>query len=112
MTEIISFSERRSARFRDRLATAARNGEVVVIETRAGPIRADRLICMESAAQILTSWGEKVAVNYAEIREVRASATPQFSTINDHGDFVMPGDFVSRTEPSRVLAFARPGRRR
>jgi hypothetical protein len=92
--------------------TFALKGEPVIIETRTGLIRADRLVCHSHAAEILNSWGEKVAVSYADIREVRPGVIPQLSTISDHGDFVMPTDFVARTEPTQILAFARPGRRR
>lgn len=112
MAEIISFAERRNARLRDRLVTFARNGEPVLLETRTGLIRADRLICLDHAAQILNSWGEKLAVSYADIREVRPAVTAQLSTIDDYGDFVVPSDLAARGGSSRVLAFARPGRRR
>lgn len=116
MAEIISFAERRNAKLRDRLMTFSRKGEAVIIETRNGVIRADRLICTDHAVEILNSWGEKAAIAYRDIRDVRAGLTPQISTITDHGDFAVPVDvstgFVARTEPTRILAFARPGRRR
>ncbi len=112
MAEIISFAERRNARLRDRLMTFALKGEPVIIETRTGLVRADRVICGETVASVLNSWGEKVAIGYGEIRDVRPGVVPQLSTISDHGDFVVPNHFVAPTEPTRILAFARPGRRR
>ncbi len=112
MAEIISFAERRSAKIRDRLMTLALKGEAVIIETRAGPVRADRLICREHAAEIVNAWGEGFVIGYGEIREVRPGVTPQLSTISAAGDWIVPNDFITQREPSRVLAFARPGRRR
>jgi hypothetical protein len=112
MAEIISFVERRGAKLRDRLMTVALRGEAVIIETRKGLIRADRMICRDVTVEIVTSWGENFIVSYSEIRDIRAGVSPQVSTISDHGDFVVPTDAFVRTGTSQVLAFARPGRRR
>ncbi|MET0279408.1 MAG: hypothetical protein ABW198_13850 [Pseudorhodoplanes sp.] len=112
MANIISFAERRNAKLRDRLTKFAVKGEPVIIETGSGLIRGDHLTCHSHAAEILNSWGEKVVVSYGDIRDVRPAVTPQLSTISDHGDFVVPTGLAARTEPTSILAFARPGRRR
>ncbi len=112
MAEIISFAERRNAKIRDRLMNFALNREAVILETRTGVIRADRLICGEHAAEVVHSTSHNVVVGYGEIREVRPAATPQISVINAHGDFVAPGSAFIACEPTLILAFARPGRRR
>ena len=72
MSNVISLAERRNAKIRDRILTFALNGEAVILETRTGLIRADRLICRENAAQIYNSHGESyVVVGYRDIRDVR-----------------------------------------
>ena len=95
MADIISFAERRNAKIRDRLMTFSLRGEAVIIETRTGLIRADRLICSDLGAEILNSSGERSVIGYRDIRDVRAGLTPQISTISDHGDFVVPTGFVA-----------------
>jgi hypothetical protein len=120
MAEIISFAERRNAKIRDRLMTFALQGEAVIIETRTGLVRADRLICRDHVAEIINSWGESVVIGYGEVRDVRPGVIPQLSTVSAAGDWVVPTDCLARQESSqelsqehsRVLAFARPGRRR
>lgn len=112
MAEIISFAERHNAKIRDRLMNFALNREAVILETRTGAIRADRLICRENAAEIVNSTSHNVVVGYGEIRHIRPAITPQISVINAHGDFVAPGGDYLACEPTRILAFARPGRRR
>ncbi len=112
MADIISFTEHRNAKIRERLTSFALNGESVVIETRTGLIRADRLICREHAAEIINSLSHNLVIGYGEIRQVRPAITPQVSVISAHGDFVVPTDGFAGSESSRVLAFARPGRRR
>jgi hypothetical protein len=108
MSQVISFAEYRNARIRDRMLTFALNGEAVIIQTHTGMIRADRLICREHAAEIYNSHGESfLVIGYGDIREVRPGAVPQLSTVSAAGDWVVPSDGIARTEPSRVLAFAR-----
>jgi hypothetical protein len=110
MSEILSFTERRNAKIRDRLIASALRREAVILETRAGPVRADRLICRDHAVEVVNSWGEGFVIGYGDIREVR-SGIAALSTVNAPDDRV-PNDFITRREPSRVLVFARPGRRR
>jgi hypothetical protein len=112
MSNVVSFVERRNAKIRDRMLTFALNGEAVILETRTGPIRADRMICRENAAEIHNSHGETFILGYGDIRDLRPGVTPQISAVSAAGDWVLPSDGIARTEPSRVLAFARPGRRR
>jgi hypothetical protein len=113
MSNVISLAERRNAKIRDRMLTFALNGEAVILETRTGLIRADRLVCRENSAEIYNAHGEGyVVVGYGDIRDVRPGVTPQISVVSAAGDWVVPSDGIARTEPSRVLAFARRGRRR
>jgi hypothetical protein len=113
MSDVISLAERRNAKIRDRMLTFALNGEPVILETRKGVIRADRLICRENAAEIYNAHGESfVVVSYGDIRDVRPGVTPQISVVSEAGDWVLPSDGIARTEPSRVLAFARRGQLR
>jgi hypothetical protein len=113
MSNVISLAERRNAKIRDRMLTFALDGEPVILETRTGLIRADRLVCRENSAEIYNAHGEGyVVVGYGDIRDVRPGVTPQISVVSAAGDWVVPSDGIARTEPSRVLAFARRGRRR
>ena len=111
MSQVISFAAYRNAKIRDRLLAFALNGEAAIIQTRTGPIRAERMICLDHAAEIRNSLGETCFVDYSEIREVRPGSTPQISAVSASGDWIVPQDGIARTEPSRVLAFARRARR-
>jgi len=112
MSQVISFADFRNAKIRDRLLTFGLNGEAVIIETRTGLIRADRFVCREHSAEIINSYGENTIVGYGDIRDVRPAVVPQISIVSSSGDWVVPTDGIARSEPNRVLAFARPGRRR
>jgi hypothetical protein len=95
------------------MLTFALNGEAVILDTRTGLIRADRLICRENAVHIYNSHGESfVVIGYGDIRDVRPGVTPQISVVSDSGDWIVPSDGIARSEPSRVLAFARRGQLR
>ena len=111
MSQVISFAEYRNAKTRDRLLNFALNGETAIIETRNGLIRAERILCLDHAAEIRNSIGQTFFLNYSEIREVRPGSVPQISAVSASGDWVLPAEVTVRTEPSRVLAFARRGRR-
>lgn len=43
---------------------------------------------------------------------MRPDVTPQISVVSEAGDWVVPADGIARTEPSRVLAFARRSHQR
>jgi hypothetical protein len=111
MSQVISFAAYRNAKIRDRLLAFALNGEAAIIQTRSALIRAERMICLDHAAEIRNSLGQTFFVDYDDIREVRPGSIPQISAVSDAGDWVVPSDGIARTEPSRVLAFARRGRR-
>jgi hypothetical protein len=111
MSQVISFAEYRNAKIRDRMLTLALNGEAVILETHNGLIRAERVICLEHVAEIRNSHGGTSIVDYSDVRDVRPGATPQISAVSAAGDWVLPSDGIARTEPSRVVAFARRGPR-
>ena len=106
MSNVISLAERRNAKIRDRILTFALNGEAVILETRTGLIRADRLICRDNAAHVYNSHGESfVVVEYRDIRDVRPGVTPQISVVSESGDWIVPSDGIARTraEPGARL---------
>lgn len=111
MSQVISFAEYRNARIRDRMLAAALSGETAIVETRAGPIRAERILCLEYAAEIRNSLGEIFFVEYRDVRAIRPGGVPQISAVSDTGEWILPAHGIARTEPGRVLAFARHGRR-
>lgn len=111
MSQVISFAEYRNAKIRERMLAVALSGEPAIIETRAGLVRAERILCLEYAAEIRNSIGETFFVEYGDIRQIRPGSIPQISAISDAGEWILPTDGVVRPEPSRVLAFARRGRR-
>jgi hypothetical protein len=111
MSHVISFTEHRNARIRERVLSFALRGETVIIETRAGLVRSERILCHAHAVEIRNSLGATVQVDYQDIRSVRAASTPQISAVSASGDWILPKDATAQPEPSRVLAFARRARR-
>jgi hypothetical protein len=112
MDNVISIAAVRAERLRQALAIHASNGERVVIETRTGPIVADKITCRGDFAEILNSVGDYFVVGYADIRCVRPLTGAQTSVISVHGDFHPGHDPVIATPAVAILPFARRARRR
>ena len=111
MNNVILLADVRAAKLKLALSTHARNGEAVIVETRTGPISAEKINCCEQFAEILNSFGDYSIVDYADIRSVRPAAA-QTSVINARGEFVAAHEMVIATRTVSVLPFSRRARRR
>lgn len=107
MSNVISIAEVRSARVRRTLASHARNGDSVILETRTELIAAEKIACRERFAEILTGAGDYYVVGYADIRAVRPVALAHSSVVNARGDFLAFHDTVIPTQPVAILPFER-----
>jgi hypothetical protein len=109
-SNIVSLDDARQARTRDRLMHHAQTGDTLVIETRKGLVRAEKIVCREFAAETLNSFGDYFILRYSDILDIRpVAAAAQFGAVTSHGHWAAPVPPRSRGA-SQVLSFTAPRR--
>jgi hypothetical protein len=106
MSNVISIAAVRAERLKQALATHSRNGDAVIVETRGGPISAEKITCRGRFAEILNAFGDYFVIDYADIRSLRPVAVAQHSVVNARGDFIPVHDAVTAVEAVSILPFA------
>jgi hypothetical protein len=112
MSNIISLTAVRVEKLKQALATYARNGETVILETRTGSITAERINCGDRIAEVLDSFGDYFAIEYGDIRSLRPTAVEQTSVVNARGEFLPVHNPADPTGPVAILPFAKRTRRK
>lgn len=111
MSNVVSLAAVRSEKLKQALSMHGSKGEAVVIETGSGAISVERMICRERFAEILSSAGEYLVLDYTDILSIRAVAVAQTSIVNANGRF----QFLEHSPPEArtvpILPFE-PRRRR
>lgn len=103
---VISLADIRNGKAKETLLSYVLEGEAAIIETRIGVISAERMLCRETVVEIFDPAGDYFAVNYSDIRDVRAAApAAQTSVVNASGEWVVATERMPRTGTGAVLRF-------
>ena len=112
MSNVISISAVRTERLKQVLASHGRNGQAVIIETRSGPVTAEKINCRDSFVEILTGFGDYSVIDYNDIRSLHPVAFAQTSVVNARGEFLPALNTAIARHPVAILPFARRSRRK
>lgn len=108
---VISLVDIRNGRMKDTLLVYALEGETAIVETRTGPIAAEKILCRDTFAEMFNSVGDYFAVYYTDIRDIRpAAGAVQTSAVNASGDWVAAPERFEHGGSAALLRF--PGRSR
>ncbi len=80
-SNVVSLEQARLARTKDLLALYSDKGDTLILETRKGLVRAEKIVCREFAVETLNSFGDYFILRYSDIVGIRPVGAVQASTV-------------------------------
>ena len=108
-SNVVSLEQARLARTKDLLALYSDKGDTLILETRKGLVRAEKIVCREFAVETLNSFGDYFILRYSDIVGIRPVGAVQASTVTAHGHWAAPLP-PRPSGSSQVLSFSAPRR--